>query len=203
MSAALFQTLHNFLVLFGMVNAVGNLPIFSDLTAGMDRSTRRRTFLKAALTACSIVIAFALLGDWMLRLVFEVDIAAFKVAGGLLVFAVAGRGVLSGPPSTPKDQHQIASGPAVFPLGFPFLAGPGTIITTILLMQSDGAVFTAFVGLLVYAAVLPVLFLAPLVERALGRVAVLVVSRILYIFIAAKAASFVIQGLKALWLGAK
>jgi small neutral amino acid transporter SnatA (MarC family) len=69
-------------------------------------------------------------------------------------------------------------------------------------MQSDGAFFTAFVGLLVYAAVLPVLFLAPLVEKALGRVAVLVVSRILYIFIAAKAATFVIEGMKALWSGA-
>ena len=87
---------------------------------------------------------------------------------------------------------------AVFPLGFPFLAGPGTIVTTILLMQTDGHLIATAAAILVYAAVLPLMRLAPLLERAAGRVAVLVVARVLYIFIAAKAVAFIVAGARAL-----
>lgn len=194
--------LHDFMVLFAMVNAVGNLPVFADVTAEMDKKARNAAFRTAALTAASIVVAFALLGNWMLQVVFEVEVAAFKIAGGLLVFAVAARGVLFGPRQTGKKKLGLAENPGVFPLGFPFLAGPGTIITTILLMQADGAPRTVLVALLVYAAVLPVLHLAPLLDRAFGRVVILVVTRILYIFITAKSVSFVLSGIMSFVRGA-
>lgn len=187
--------IHNYLVLFGMVNAVGNLPLFADLTQGMDAATRRRTFRIAVLTAGSIVLAFALFGNWMLKAVFEVDTAAFKIAGGLLVFVVAARGALLGARQKPNSARGYDN-VAVFPMGFPFLAGPGTIVTTILLFQTDGSLVTAVTAVLVYASVIPILHLAPIVERTLGRVGVLIVSRILYIFICAKAVSFVIEGLR-------
>jgi multiple antibiotic resistance protein len=200
----LFQLiLHSFMVLFAMVNAVGNLPVFADLTAGMDRKTRHRTFATAIATAAGIVVGFALLGNWMLQAVFQVEVSAFKIAGGILVFAVSARGVLFGPRQMGKRKSGYGENLGVFPLGFPFLAGPGTIITTILLMQADGALLTAFIAVLVYAAVLPVLFLSPLIEKVFGRVIVLVGTRILYIFIAAKSVSFVLSGIMAYVSGAR
>ena len=192
---AIRLTLHSFMVLFAMVNAVGNLPVFSDQTSGMDRGERRKTFVTAIATAAAIVVSFALLGNWMLQAVFQVEMAAFKIAGGMLVFAVAARGVLFGPRQPGKKSYGKAENVGIFPLGFPFLAGPGTIITTILLMQADGAIFTAAIALLVYSAVFPVLFIAPVLDRAIGRVGVLVVTRILYIFISAKAVSFTLSGI--------
>ena len=54
------QLLHNFLVLFAMVNAVGNLPIFADLTGNMNKHERNRTFLTAVAVGGGIVMAFAL-----------------------------------------------------------------------------------------------------------------------------------------------
>lgn len=189
------QILHGFMVLFAMVNAVGNLPVFADVTAEMDRKTRSATFRAAAATAACVVVGFALVGNWMLQVVFQVEIDAFKIAGGILVFAVAARGVLFGPRQAGKKWLGHAESPGIFPLGFPFLAGPGTIITTILLMQADGALVTVLIALLVYGAVLPVLHLAPLIQRAFGRVIILVVTRILYIFITAKAISYIIAGI--------
>ena len=188
------QVVHSFMVLFAMVNAVGNLPVFADITAEMDREERARTYRLATATAAGIVVSFALLGNWMLRDIFQVEVPAFKVAGGILVFAVAARGVLFGPRQMGKRKFGHGGSPGVFPLGFPFLAGPGTIITTILLMQADGALVTAAIALAVYTTVLPVLFLSTLLQKAFGRVGVLVVTRILYIFIAAKAVSFVLTG---------
>jgi multiple antibiotic resistance protein len=189
------KLVHDYLVLFAMVNAAGNLPIFADLIRGMDKPTRNRTFRIAVLTGTSIVMSFALLGSWMLKSVFEVNIASFKIAGGILVFAVAARGVLRGQRQVSQNHH-LSDDIAIFPLGFPFLAGPGTIVTTMLLMQTSGPLITAAAALLVYLTILPLLQLAPTIEKALGRVVVLVIARILYIFICAKAVTFVLEGLK-------
>jgi small neutral amino acid transporter SnatA (MarC family) len=46
-----------------------------------------------------------------------------------------------------------------------------------------------------FSFVLPLLYLAPLIQRALGRVGALVLTKILYVFIAAKAVAFVISGI--------
>lgn len=69
-------------------------------------------------------------------------------------------------------------------------------MTTILLFQAGGSFVTFASVALVYLTILPLLHLAPLVERAVGRVGILVVTRILYIFIAAKAVSFILDGLR-------
>jgi multiple antibiotic resistance protein len=187
--------IHIYLMLFAMVNAVGNLPVFAGYTMEMDKKTRKQTFFLAVLVGGSIVLGFALAGDIMLRSVFEIPTSAFKVAGGLLVFAVAAKGVLQG--SVQKDLSvSEKKNIAVFPLGFPFLAGPGTILTTILFIQDYGRITTAVVTVLVYLTIVPVLFLAPYMEKIIGRIGVMVVSRILYIFIGAKAISFILEGLK-------
>jgi multiple antibiotic resistance protein len=190
--------LHDALVLFAMVNAVGNLPLFADLTRDLAPSERNTCLRKGTLIAAAIVIGFALFGHWMLTDVFRVETGAFQVAGGVLVFSVAARGMLLGPQNAVRSKAKASEDLAVFPLGFPYLAGPGTIVTTILLLQAHGPLSAAAAAVLVYAAVLPVLHAAPLLERAAGKVSVLVVARILYIFIAAKAVAFFVDGARAL-----
>lgn len=187
---------HDALVLFAMVNAIGNLPVFANLTANLTRAERRQAFNTAVLTGACIVITFAFLGSWMLQGLFQVDTNSFKVAGGILVFVVAARGMIMGDQihiSHPESHKLIG----VFPIGFPFLAGPGTIVTTILLMQEGGAWITALAAGLVYLTVLPILYLTPVIQLVIGRVGVMVASRILYIFISAKAMAYVLAGLKA------
>ena len=188
------QILHDYLVLFSMVNAIRNLPIFSDLTQHMDKPTRNYVYKVAVLTGGTIVLLFALFGDFMLTNIFEVDTASFKIAGGILVFVVAARGVILGVKtlSSPVSEDKSI---AVFPLGFPYLAGPGTILTTILLFQNNDILITVSSAALVYLTILPILTLAPLVTRVFGQLGVSVISRILYIFISAKAVEFVFQGI--------
>lgn len=136
------SVVREYLVLFAIVNAFGNLPILWELTRDMDRAAKARCYRTAAAVACAIVVAFALVGDWVLREAFQVDVNAFRIAGGILVFAVAARGVLQVPRTQPKA-HELDEDVALFPMAFPFLAGPGTIVTTILLMQAEGCPRTA------------------------------------------------------------
>jgi len=192
--AVITQFIHDYLILFAMVNAVGNLPVFADLTSGLDKSTRRKTYRIAVLTGAGIVVSFAVFGSLILKNVFSVTTDSFKIAGGILVFAVAAKGVLTGiqrKNNSAIDYENLA----VFPLGFPFLAGPGTIVTTILLLQTSGSLITGATAILVYLSIYPILHLAGVLEKALGRVVILVVARILYIFICAKAVAFILEGL--------
>jgi len=187
-------TLHDFLVLFGMVNAVGNLPVFATYLGSLERHALHRTVRTSVGVACGIVVAFAVFGDAVLTHVFEIDTASFKIAGGIVVFIVAARGVLGG--ARQSILADPGTDPSIFPLGFPFLAGPGTIVTTILLLRASGSLATVLAAVLVYGTVIPVLYLAPIVERTAGRIVVSVVARILYIFICAKAVDFILDGMR-------
>ncbi len=194
--AILTQVVHDYLILFAMVNAVGNLPVFADMTSDLDKATRRKTYRIATLTGAGIVVSFAVFGHLILKNVFSVTTDSFKIAGGILVFAVAAKGVMTGiqkKNNSGTDYENLA----VFPLGFPFLAGPGTIVTTILLFQTSGSLITVATAALVYLSIYPILHLAGILEKALGRVAILVVARILYIFICAKAVAFILEGLQS------
>ena len=187
------QIVHDYLVLFSMVNAIGNLPIFSELTQDMDEKLRKNIYEIAVLTGGSIVIVFALFGDFMLNNIFEVSTSSFKIAGGILVFIVAARGVVLGSKSLNVSVTNEKS-LAIFPMGFPYLAGPGTILTTILLFRNSDILITSASAILVYLSILPILFLAPIVTKVFGQLGVSVISRILYIFISAKAIEFILQG---------
>jgi multiple antibiotic resistance protein len=187
------QIVHDYLVLFSMVNAIGNLPIFSELTQDMDEKLRKKIYEIAVLTGGSIVIVFALFGDFMLNNIFEVSTSSFKIAGGILVFIVAARGVVLGSKSLNVSVTNEKS-LAIFPMGFPYLAGPGTILTTILLFRNSDILITSASAILVYLSILPILFLAPIVTKVFGQLGVSVISRILYIFISAKAIEFILQG---------
>lgn len=179
-----------------MVNAIGNLPIFAELTNEMNDKQRKKVYRVAVVTSGSIVIAFALLGDFMLTNVFVVNTFSFKVAGGILVFIVAARGVMSGSQILKKPFSKDEN-IAIYPLGFPFLAGPGTILTTILLFRNSDILITLSSATLVYLSILPILYLTPFVTRVLGKLGVSVISRILYIFISAKAVEFILEGIRS------
>ena len=193
------NVLHDMLLLLAVINPLGNIPIYVSLTQEMSHAQRRRTFNVAVGTAAGLVIFFAIVGDYALRKVFAVTLADFQVAGGILLFVVAARGVLSG-------QSRYAAGGqdhdtlALFPLAFPILVGPGTMAVTILIAQQAGRYNVLAAAGASFLLVWLIVHGSPALNRALGRLGGLIIARVLYIFLAAKAASLCMAGLRAaLW----
>ena len=184
---------HEALLLLAVVNPIGNIPIYADLTKEMDRDKRRRTMNIAALTSLCLVIVFAMIGDWSLRNMFDVTLDEFKIAGGILLFIVAVRGVMSGVSSfrnSLKDYHMLA----IFPLTFPIIVGPGTLTVTIILTQHRGPVQMIFISLVTFLVVFLTLRNAHSLVRLLGKYGVMIVPRLLYIFLASRAVALVLEG---------
>ena len=104
---------------------------------GCRQRYRREVALRACLIAGAILIGTALIGDWLLRQL-GITLPAFRIAGGLLLFAVAFEMVLGlRLQRAAKDAEQAVEehihNIAAFPLAIPLMAGPGAITATILL----------------------------------------------------------------------
>ena len=74
-----------------VVDPVGFAPIFLAVTKGLPAPAQRRVARRASLIAALILAGAALWGDWLLRKL-GISLPAFRIAGGLLLFALAASG---------------------------------------------------------------------------------------------------------------
>jgi multiple antibiotic resistance protein len=197
-----------FVVFFVVVEPISLVPLFAGLTQGASVAYRRRMAIKAVLVAGGIIVLFALSGAAFLSLM-GISIDAFRIFGGLLLFLVALEMVFareSGTRTTSGEQEEtrLRDDISVFPLAFPFLAGPGAL-TTILLWfgpVSPTQQSVMFAGLLAAAALVLLISLvmmlgAERLMRVLGVTGANVANRLLGVVLGALAVQFVIDGLRA------
>ena len=193
-----------FVTLFVIIDPIGLAPLFVALTHGMDARTRRGIAFRACVIAAMLLVLFAALGEAVLGFV-GISMPAFRIAGGILLFLTALDMLFERRSKRREDQADERPDPSVFPLAIPLIAGPGAIASVILLTGEMGGLQGFATTVLVMAAVLGIVFalfmVAGLLERALGRTGINVVTRLLGMLLAALAVQFVLDGLRAFGLG--
>lgn len=193
-----------FVTLLVIVDPVALVPMFIALTQGMDGPTRRTVALRACLVAIGLMTLFGLLGESILRVV-GITMPAFRISGGILLFLTALDMLFERRTQRRENQHPNSSDPSVFPLATPLIAGPGAFTTMILLTGTGtpGAAggwlhVLAIHGLMiaVVAATFVLFLTAGLIERALGRTGIVVITRLLGMLLAALSVQFVLDGVR-------
>lgn len=192
--------------LFVVVDPVGLVPAFLAVTERLSEKQRREVALRASLIAAAILIGTAIGGDWLLRQL-GISLPAFRIAGGLLLFAIAfemvfelrqARESKSAEDAVEEHVHHIAA----FPLAIPLLAGPGAI-TAVILLTGQAAGRPMWLAFLfgVIAVVTLASFLcfcaAGRIERFMGITGNVVLSRLLGVILAALAVQYVVDGVRA------
>ncbi|WP_170324663.1 MarC family protein [Ruegeria arenilitoris] len=191
-----------FTTLFVVIDPFGTTPIFVALTQDMDAKTRRKTAIRSCLTAVCILIAFAAFGEAVLGFV-GISMAAFRVAGGALLFLTALDMLFERRTKRREDraEEEEHPDPSVFPLAIPLIAGPGSIATIILLAGQHpgvlGIIEACIVMLAVMAVVLAFFLSGGLIARILGKTGLNVLTRLLGMLLAALSVQFILDGLKA------
>ena len=190
-----------------VVDPVGLVPTFLAVTHGLPQQARQRIAVRASIIAAAILAGTALLGDWLLRQL-GITLPAFRIAGGLLLFAVASEMVFGVRTERQSKQAEDAleehlRNVAAFPLAIPLMAGPGAITATLLLAgQASGKPISLailiVVVLVVCALCLGVFLLANRVDSLLGVTGNVVSSRLLGVLLAALAVQYVIDGVRVL-----
>jgi multiple antibiotic resistance protein len=120
-----------FVTLLVIMDPIGTVPLFLALTSGRSRKARRTLAWQAVLVAITVIAAFALFGQQILRYL-GISVAALQGAGGLLLILVALE-LLTGKQT--RDTEVPDVNVALVPLGTPLLAGPGAIVATIVFVR--------------------------------------------------------------------
>ncbi len=196
-------------VLF-IVDPIGVVPLFVAMTAKDSPEKCRAMALRACVTAASILCFFGLFGTLIFQ-VFGVTLAAFRVAGGLLLMLTALDMLRAQHPGTKTSAAETAEGSAqediaIVPLAMPLLAGPGAIATVMVLMAKEGPRHE--VALPVLASILITMGLAyvtlrsaHLIKRVLKQTGIAILERIFGLILAAIAVQFVFEGGRELLRG--
>jgi len=193
-----------FVTFFTVIDPVGLAPIVVGLTSQFTSAQRRSIVTRAAIISAGIILFFAVVGRFLLERL-GIQLYAFNIAGGALLFLMAVDmlfGRQSGTRETREEEEEAMTREdiSVFPLAIPLIAGPGTIATTILYVGQ--AASNVLDLLAVAAAIISSLLLAWIamlscawITRRIGRTGTLVLSRILGILLAALAIQFMLNGI--------
>ncbi len=206
-----FDALTNALVTIVVTISPHSLaPLFLVLTRGMNRKERNQVAIRSSAIAALVLSIFAVFGIAILEL-FGITVAAFRVAGGMLLFYIAFEMIFerrqqrreqSAETAITKDMiHNIAA----FPLAIPLIAGPGAISATILMADKlgtlSGRIAIVPVILIAVALTWSVFLVAERVDKFLGETGRSILTRLLGMLLAALSVQFVADGVRVLATG--
>tara|TARA_R110002124_G_scaffold287216_1_gene471546 strand:+ start:235839 stop:236462 length:624 start_codon:yes stop_codon:yes gene_type:complete len=195
-----------FISLFVIVDPIGSASVFAAVTKNISRKDSAVIALKGVLIATSILVIFAFFGEYLLHHL-GISLAAFRVAGGALLFVTAFQLIMGskGPDSfaaeTVSNKNSLSS-LAVYPIAIPMLAGPGCM-TAVILHATDASNMTA-ISIVACAvigvqaiALLTMLFSTRLVSL-IGHTGSSIAARIVGVLLAALSVQFIADGIRSL-----
>lgn len=195
------EMLSTFVVLWAVIDPIGTVPVFISSTRGRSAAERRKIALVAAAASAGILLFFIIAGEVLLR-AMGVPLAAFQIAGGLVLFLFALTMIFG--ESKPEGEVKLARSvhdTAVFPLATPSIASPGAMMAVVLLTENTRhsiahqAITTALM-LAVIGLVYVLMRLAAQVSRIFGDGGASIISRVMGLILASIAASNVLEGIK-------
>jgi multiple antibiotic resistance protein len=193
-----------FATAFTIIDPIGMIPLTLAATVAMPQERRARIVDQAVLVAAAVMLVMGAIGRPLLNYL-GITLAAFLIAGGILLFLIAVDMLFARPTGakrTDEEEREAAQteNPAVFPLAIPMIAGPGTIATVMLLVNlahnDGGRLLTVFIACALALAI-TWLFMrgAAKYQHLIGTTGIHVVTRVLGIILAALAVQFVLNGL--------
>ncbi|MFV0565820.1 MAG: MarC family protein [Flavobacteriaceae bacterium] len=180
-----------FMVLFAVIDIVGNIPIVIDLRKKMGHIQSE----KASLIAGVILIVFLFLGKSILNLI-GIDVNSFAVAGSFILFFIALEMILG--ITLYKQEEETTMSATVFPLAFPLIAGPGSL-TTLLSLRAEFKTENIIVAVILNVIIIYiVLKTSSRIERLIGQNGINIIRKIFGVVLLAIAVKLFTHNIKAL-----
>lgn len=180
------------MVLFAVIDIIGNIPIIIDLRkkAGHIQSE------KASIVAGVIMISFLFLGKSILNLI-GIDVNSFAVAGSLILLFLALEMILGISLYKEEDTNPMTA--SVFPLAFPLIAGPGSLTSILSLRAEYDALTIAIAIVLNMIFMYIVLKTSSKIERVIGENGIKIIRKIFGVILLAIAVKLFASNIKLLF----
>lgn len=128
------STLSAALLLFLVMDPLGNIPLFMTTLKKVDEKRQRFVVVRELFFALAFLIGFLFLGQYLLQLL-HLSETALTTAGGIILMIIALRMIF---PARDKSLEEDVEGePFIVPLAIPYVAGPSAMATALLLMSRE------------------------------------------------------------------
>ncbi|MEX1002458.1 MAG: MarC family protein [Crocinitomicaceae bacterium] len=181
-----------FMILFAVIDIIGNVPIILKLK----EKTGDIHALRASIVALVLMLVFLFAGEILLT-VLGVNIKAFAVAGSLILFALAVEMIFG--VELFKDDMANYKVVSIVPVAFPLIAGAGTMTTLISLRVEYAPINLALAVILNMVIVYLVLLSTKKIEKLLGKGGIAILQKIFGIILLAIAVKLFADNAKELF----
>ncbi len=180
------------MVLFAVIDIIGNIPIIISLR----EKTGRIHSEKAAIIAAVVMIVFLFVGESILKLI-GINVNEFAVAGSFIIFFIALEMILG--ITLFKDDGSSPEMVSVFPLAFPMLAGPGSL-TTLLSLRAEYEIQNVIIALVLNIIVIYiVLKTSAKLQRFLGKNGISIIRKVFGVILLAIAVKLFTSNIQELF----
>ncbi len=122
------------LLLFLVIDPLGNIAFFLAALSRVSPARQKQVVVRELLIALLVLVLFLFLGRFALQ-VLHLSEPALTISGGIILLLIALRMIF---PSAEKPLHeQVENEPFIVPLAIPYVAGPSTMATELLLMSRE------------------------------------------------------------------
>lgn len=127
MEITLINALEITVTLLIMIDPPGVIAPYLSLTGSLDQTEKQKVLSQAFVFSTIVLISSVFIGKAILDLL-GISIYALQIAGGIIFFKF-GYDVMTGK----LEELEENDAPGIVPLGFPVIAGPGSITAVVLL----------------------------------------------------------------------
>lgn len=190
-----------FIVLWAVIDPIGSIPVYLAKTSGLALEDRKKIARNAVLISFGI-LTFFLIGGQLLLEAMQIPLAAFQIAGGLvlLIFALT---MIFGE-SKPENEIKMKTNIhelAVYPLAVPSIASPGAMMAIVLLTDNHRFNFveqsvTAGIMVLVLFITYILLMIANRIQHLIGNSGAAIISRVMGLILASVAVNNLLIGIR-------
>ena len=191
------STLSAGLLLFLIMDPLGNIPLFLSLLRSVDPKRRQLVLIRELLIALVVLFVFLFGGRYLLH-VLQLKQESVSIAGGIVLFLIGVRMVF--PPATggifggDPDRE-----PFIVPMAIPGIAGPSAVAAVMLLANSyPGRTVDWSVALFVaWFATAVILLSSTYLFRCLGTSVLVAVERLMGMLLVALSVQMFLDGVMA------
>ncbi|MDG1378466.1 MAG: MarC family protein [Flavobacteriaceae bacterium] len=182
-----------FMVLFAVIDIIGNIPIIIDLRKKVGHIQSE----KASIIAGIILIVFLFIGENILSLI-GIGVNSFAVAGAFILFFIALEMILGITLYKEEDNNAVTA--SVFPLAFPLIAGPGSL-TTLLSLRAEFQLENIIIAVILNVIVIyVVLKTSAKIERVIGQNGISIIRKVFGVILLAIAVKLFAHNIKELFI---
>lgn len=201
--------------MIAIVNPLGLLPLWSQLTNDLGKKERRELAAMLIGTAVFILLLFLIFGNAILAF-FSIEVPVFQIAGGILLLST-GISMVNGnifqienkqPRENEKHPYHLVKTrfrEILVPLAIPMLSGPGSLTTVILFGHRLDSVpdYLVLSGLLIMILLIlfAVFVYAEKIEKTIDPIIFNVLTRLFGILVVAISIQFMMEGLEEIIAG--